>query len=104
MLSGFQEEWFDRTMYMLVSYKSPGGGLTYGQRIRDRAFGLTVRENGNYRIRAWGGPGDRDSGVNGVRTGWAVQGVVVDDFLVSHTVNGELIDSYEYIYLSLIHI
>jgi len=101
-LSGFAAGAADRTVYMVVNYRSTGyGGFAYGRGIGppyscNEVFGLIVAPDGDLMVQGW--CDDFDSGNAGTGQGWLVQSAVVSSGQLSHYQNGNLIDSRTHTY------
>ena len=92
-MAGYPERDRDRSIYMVASYKSAGGGFGYGLENVNRIFGLSNAPNGNLRVNAFGATFDKISDTPGTNQGWIVQGAVVEDLLMTQYVNNEVIDT-----------
>ena len=91
-LSGFPLGGSDRTVYLVASYESVGsGGVGYGLRQSNRAFGLSVQSEG--RLRVNGFSVDFVSNEFGTGAGWLVQSAVLSGNQLRHFVDGVEIDS-----------
>lgn len=89
----------DRTVFLVGEYRSNGfGGMSWGNRAKNRMFGTVVTKNGTLGVQAWGSRNDFDSGVGAVGSGWLVQSAVLDGNAMDHYVDGALIDSRNHSY------
>ena len=101
-LPGFPEGDGDRTLFLVVSYRSDSfAGFTYGstdeglgcQDYGNRAFGLVTDGSGRLTVQGWCAEADFHSTTGGEDAGWMVQSAVVDDQQLLHYKDGQLIDS-----------
>jgi hypothetical protein len=99
IMAGYPTKTLDRSIYMVVSYKSAGGGFTYGQLRQNRRMGLTTDgTTGNLTVIGGGAVADKTSDVQGVNQGWIVHGVDVIDDVMYHRLNNVVIDTADRVY------
>ncbi len=92
-LNGLPSGDADRTVFMVTKYNSIGyGGFAYGKNSTNQAFGLTVKNDGDLMVQAWG-KNDADSNIDGTGAGWLTQSVVLNAGSMNHYKDGSLIDS-----------
>jgi len=83
----------DRTVFLVASYESHGpGGFAYGRATRNQLFGLHLDDQGDFRINGFGPGNDFVSDRSGMDAGWVIQSATVADDLLTHSINGEIID------------
>ena len=85
----------DRTMFTVINYNGGNryGGVAYGNKGQNKAFGLVVNGNkGFLTVQGYGSSHDVVSTEPGTGTGWLTQSAVVDSNVLTHYRDGTQID------------
>ncbi|MEE9320233.1 MAG: Ig-like domain-containing protein, partial [Granulosicoccus sp.] len=98
VLAGYPNKFTDRSIYMVVSYKSTGGGFEYGKFQQNRRFGFGTNSDGKLVVKGGGAANDAVSDTTGTNLGWMVHGADVLDDVMYHRVNNETIDTFSHRY------
>ena len=94
----------DRTVFVVVDYKSVGfGGFAYGNNSCNQTFGLVVTNQGNLAMQGWCGSNDFLTGEPGTGIGWFVHSATVDSSEVRHFKDGLEIDRFTHTYATEAH-
>ena len=89
----------DRTVFFVADYidaNNVSSGIAFGDGEQNEAFGLVTNRNDELMVQGWGTSNDSNSGISaGDNLGndeWLVQSVVVDQDILTHYLNGNIID------------
>ena len=80
----------DRTMFFVARYDAVSAyvGMSYGNDLKNRAFGLIVNSSNNSLAVQGYASGDFNSSESGVGVGWLIQSAVVNGGVVEHFKDG----------------
>ncbi len=93
-LRGFPKGNRARTVYLVANYRGSGiGGLIWGEKRGNQAFGLVVSQAGNLLVEAYGGRNRFETSERAIGAGWVVQSAIVTGGTLKHYKDGTLIDS-----------
>jgi VCBS repeat-containing protein len=94
-LNGLSAGAADRTMFFVVNYLAHEGvsaGLAYGDKENNQAFGLVAGwDDGDLEVQGYGRRNDYDTNVPGTGQGWLVQSVILENNVIEHYLDGDLI-------------
>ena len=89
----------DRSVFVVAKYNSVGyGGFSYGKSNTNEAFGLTVSNQGDLTLQAWGNLADKVTDVDGTGAGWLTQSAVLNNNTIAHYKDGAEIDRHDHVY------